>query len=161
VTSALTKSGLEPSLLQLELTESALMENSDATVRPLIELYTKGVHVALDDFGTGYSSLVYLRRYPISSLKVDETLVRNIASDPGDAAIASGLIALAHSLDMRVIVEGVETAEQLAFLRAKHCDEVQGYFLSQPLDSEGFFQLLKNGNDLESLLSRQAGAAHA
>jgi EAL domain-containing protein (putative c-di-GMP-specific phosphodiesterase class I) len=119
------------------------------------------VHVALDDFGTGYSSLVYLRRYPISSLKVDETLVRNIATDPGDAAIASGLIALAHSLDMRVIVEGVETAEQLAFLRAKHCDEVQGYFLSAPLDSADFFQLLKNGNDLESLLSRQAGAAHA
>ena len=161
VTAALAASGLEPSLLQLELTESALMENSDATVRPLIELYTKGVHVALDDFGTGYSSLVYLRRYPISSLKVDETLVRNIASDPGDAAIASGLIALAHSLDMRVIVEGVETAEQLAFLRAKHCDEVQGYFLSAPLDSADFFQLLKNGNDLESLLSRQAGAAHA
>jgi EAL domain-containing protein (putative c-di-GMP-specific phosphodiesterase class I) len=137
------------------------MENSDATVRPLIELYTKGVHVALDDFGTGYSSLIYLRRYPISSLKIDETLVRNIASDPGDAAIASGLIALAHSLDMRVIVEGVETAEQLAFLRAKHCDEVQGYFLSPPLDTADFFQLLKSGNDLESLLSRQAGAAHA
>jgi diguanylate cyclase (GGDEF)-like protein/PAS domain S-box-containing protein len=161
VTSALAASGLEPSLLQLELTESALMENSDATVRPLVELYTKGVHVALDDFGTGYSSLVYLRRYPISSLKVDETLVRNIATDPGDAAIASGLIALAHSLDMRVIVEGVETAEQLAFLRAKHCDEVQGYFLSAALDTEAFFQLLKNGNDLESLLSNRADAAHA
>jgi diguanylate cyclase (GGDEF)-like protein/PAS domain S-box-containing protein len=161
VTAALAASGLEPSLLQLELTESALMENSDATVRPLIELYTKGVHVALDDFGTGYSSLIYLRRYPINSLKIDESLVRNIAADPGDAAIASGLIALAHSLDMRVIVEGVETAEQLAFLRAKHCDEVQGYFLSPPLDTADFFQLLKNGNDLESLLSRQAGAAHA
>ena len=127
----------------------------------MVELYTKGVHVSLDDFGTGYSSLVYLRRYPISSLKIDETLVRNIATDPGDAAIASGLIALAHSLDMKVIVEGVETAEQLAFLRAKHCDEVQGYFLSPPLDTEDFFQLLKNGHDLESLLSSRAAAAHA
>jgi diguanylate cyclase (GGDEF)-like protein/PAS domain S-box-containing protein len=160
VTSALSASGLDPALLQLELTESALMENSDATVRPLIELYTKGVHVALDDFGTGYSSLVYLRRYPISSLKVDETLVRNIATDPGDAAIASGLIALAHSLDMRVIVEGVETAEQLAFLKAKQCDEVQGYALSAPVNAEDFFQLLKEGNDLDSLLSRRAAAAH-
>jgi diguanylate cyclase (GGDEF)-like protein/PAS domain S-box-containing protein len=161
VNAALEASGLEPSLLQLELTESALMENSDATARPLVELYTRGVHVALDDFGTGYSSLVYLRRYPISSLKIDESLVRNIASDPGDAAIASGLIALAHSLDMRVVAEGVETAEQLAFLRAKHCDEVQGYFLSAPLDTADFFQLLKSGHDLASLLSRQAGAAHA
>ncbi len=160
VTSALAGSGLDPALLQLELTESALMENSDATVRPLIELYTKGVHVALDDFGTGYSSLVYLRRYPISSLKVDETLVRNIATDPGDAAIASGLIALAHSLDMRVIVEGVENEEQLAFLRAKQCDEVQGYALSAPVNADDFFQLLKEGNDLDSLLSRRAAAAH-
>jgi EAL domain-containing protein (putative c-di-GMP-specific phosphodiesterase class I) len=160
VTGALAASGLDPSLLQLELTESALMENSDVTVQPLIELYTKGVHVSLDDFGTGYSSLIYLRRYPISSLKLDETLVRNIASDAGDAAIASGLIALAHSLDMKVIVEGVETAEQLAFFRAKHCDEVQGFFLSAPLDREDFFQLLKDGHDLDSLLSRRAAAAH-
>jgi diguanylate cyclase (GGDEF)-like protein/PAS domain S-box-containing protein len=160
VTTALAESGLDPALLQLELTESALMENSDATVRPLIELYTKGVHIALDDFGTGYSSLVYLRRYPISSLKVDETLVRNIATDPGDAAIASGLIALAHSLDMRVIVEGVETAEQLAFLKAKHCDEVQGYALSPAVNAEDFFQLLRGGHDLDSLLSRRTAAAH-
>jgi predicted signal transduction protein with EAL and GGDEF domain len=161
INGALSASGLEPSLLQLELTESALMENSDATVQPLIELYTKGVHVSLDDFGTGYSSLIYLRRYPISSLKIDETLARHIATDPGDAAIASGLIALAHSLDMKVIVEGVETAEQLAFLRAKHCDEVQGYFLCPPINPEDFFQLLKSGHDLESLLSRRAGAATA
>jgi EAL domain-containing protein (putative c-di-GMP-specific phosphodiesterase class I) len=101
-----------------------------------------------------------LRRYPISNLKIDESLVRAITTDPGDAAIASGLIALAHSLDMKVIVEGVETPEQLAFLRAKQCDEVQGFFLSPALDPDAFFQLLKSGNDLESLLARRAAAAH-
>ncbi len=160
VMEALGESGLDPALLQLELTESALMENADSSVKPLVELYTRGVQVSLDDFGTGYSSLVYLRRYPISALKIDESLVREITTDPGDAAIASGLIALAHSLDLRVIVEGVETREQLAFLQSKKCDGVQGFIISPPLEAEAFAQLLQERGDLEALLARRAAAAH-
>ncbi|HEX9595722.1 MAG TPA: EAL domain-containing protein, partial [Anaerolineales bacterium] len=143
VTQVLSETGVEPETLELELTESALMESSDATIQPLIELYSRGVRISLDDFGTGYSSLMYLQRFPINTLKIDGSFVRDITTDPGDAAIASGLIALAHSLNLNVTAEGVETAGQLDFLRRKGCDEVQGNLISMPIDAESFALLLR------------------
>ena len=143
VNHALEESGLAPSRLQLEITESALVANADQTIRPLVELFAKGVQIALDDFGTGYSSLVYLRRFPISVLKISDSFTRHITSNPGDAAIAAGLIALGHSLDLRVIVEGVETREQFDFLASKGCDGVQGHYVSPPLAIEDFRALLR------------------
>ena len=143
VTQALEGSGLDPSRLQLEITESALVANADEAIRPLVELFAKGVQIALDDFGTGYSSLVYLRRFPISILKISDSFTRHITSNPSDAAIATGLIALGHSLDLRVIVEGVETREQFEFLTAKGCEGVQGHYVSPPLAIEDFRMLLR------------------
>ena len=142
VNGALEDSGLDPTRLQLEITESALVANADHTVRPLVELFARGVQIALDDFGTGYSSLVYLRQFPISVLKLSDSFTRYITSNPGDAAIATGLIALGHSLDLRVIVEGVETREQLEFLSAKRCDGIQGHLISPPLAIDDFRALL-------------------
>jgi diguanylate cyclase (GGDEF)-like protein len=157
VSLALSESGLDASLLQLELTESALMENADATIQPLVELYGKGVQIALDDFGTGYSSLIYLRRFPISVLKIDGSFVGEIASDPGDAAITAGLIALGRSLGLRVVVEGVETREQLECLRSQKCDEVQGYYISRPLDAAAFGELLRAGSPLRTTPASRSG----
>ena len=108
-----------------------------------MELFAKGVQIALDDFGTGYSSLVYLRRFPISVLKISDSFTRHITSNPSDAAIATGLIALGHSLDLRVIVEGVETREQFEFLTAKGCEGVQGHYIRPPLAIEDFRMLLR------------------
>ena len=143
VNRTLEQSGLDPSLLLLELTESALVENADTTITPIVELYARGVEIALDDFGTGYSSLIYLRRFPISVLKISESFTRQIATNPGDAAIATGLLALAHSLDLRVVAEGVETEEQMDFLRLKKCDAVQGHIISPPVAAADFTTLLK------------------
>lgn len=142
VCGVLSDTGLDPRRLQLELTESALMEVADETVRPLFKLHAKGIQISLDDFGTGYSSLTYLRRFPISTLKIDK-----ITADPDDAAIASGLISLAHSLRLKVVAEQVETAEQLELLRDRGCDQVQGYFLSRPLDAPSCTRLLRKGID--------------
>ena len=143
VNRALEQSGLDPALLLLELTESALIENAETTITPIVELYARGVEIALDDFGTGYSSLIYLRRFPISTLKISESFTRPIAAHPGDAAIATGLIALAHSLDLKVVAEGVETREQMDFLRLKKCDAVQGHIISPPVAAENFTTLFK------------------
>jgi diguanylate cyclase (GGDEF)-like protein/PAS domain S-box-containing protein len=142
VSRALAESKLDPALLQLELTESALMDDTDRTVQSLVDLYSKGVQISLDDFGTGYSSLIYLRQFPISVLKISEAFVRHVVISPGDAAIASGMIALAHSLDLTVVVEGVETSEQLAFLQAKSCEAIQGHVVSRPLSARDFAQFL-------------------
>ncbi len=148
VTRALAESEIDPALLQLELTESSLMEDADAVIKPLVELYERGVQISLDDFGTGYSSLIYLQRFPISVLKISESFIRHVVTSPGDAAIASGLIALAHSLDLTVVVEGVETPEQLAFLQTKNCEAVQGHVVSPPLDAPRFVQFLKQWRGL-------------
>ena len=111
-------------------------------VKPLVKLYTKGVKISLDDFGTGYSSMMHLRRFPISALKIDECFIREITTDAADAAIATGLILLAHSLELKVIGEGVETPEQLKFLQGQKCDEVQGHVISPPVEVEAFSKLL-------------------
>ncbi|TCV89658.1 EAL domain-containing protein [Sulfurirhabdus autotrophica] len=136
--------------LELEITESIIMENPDAAVETLRTLSNMGIKLAIDDFGTGYSSLSYLKRFPIGYLKIDQSFVRDITTDADDAAIATAVIALAHSMKLQVIAEGVETAEQLQFLRDHNCDQMQGYFFSPPLPAEQVVKLLKEGRGLWS-----------
>jgi diguanylate cyclase (GGDEF)-like protein len=126
-------SGIDPSSLELEITESVVMSNGECAVGVLEQLKSIGVQIAIDDFGTGYSSLGYLKRFPIDTIKVDRSFIRDIPADSGDMKIARAIIAMAHALKLKVVAEGVENAEQLKFLRAQRCDAVQGYFLFRPL----------------------------
>ena len=142
VAGALAESGLPPELLELEITESSVMENPEEAILILERLGRMGISLAVDDFGTGYSSLSYLKRFPIDHLKIDRSFVADIEHDLNDRAIAFGTIALAHSLGLNVIAEGVETEDQLELLRANGCDEVQGYLLSKPLNSAAAFAFL-------------------
>ena len=134
----LAETGLSPQYLELELTESLIMSNSETIVSMLRQLKGTGVKLSIDDFGTGYSSLSYLKLFPVYKLKVDRSFVRDIPLDPDDAAITSTIISMAKSLNLKAIAEGVETAEQMAFLRQHHCDEIQGYYFSKPLHAEDF-----------------------
>ena len=159
VTAALRETGVDPRLLRIELTESGLMGNTEATAEMLRRLSAFGVDILLDDFGTGYSSLTYLRRFPISCLKIDKSFVSELSSDREDRAIAGGVIALAHNLDIKVIFEGVERQEQLEFLRTQNCDQVQGRVLYPPLDRPAVTALLQkhfqgeeSESDTESLI---------
>jgi diguanylate cyclase (GGDEF)-like protein len=126
-------SGLDPAHLELEITESVVMANGECAVAVLENLKSIGVQIAIDDFGTGYSSLAYLKRFPIDTLKVDRSFIRDIPGNAGDMKITRAIIAMAHGLRLNVVAEGVETAEQLEFLRSLSCDAVQGYFLYRPL----------------------------
>ena len=128
--------------LDLELTESLLMANVNQTKAHLEAFHTMGCHLSLDDFGTGYSSLSYLKKFPIDTLKIDQSFVRDITTDPDDAAICSAVIGMAHSLRMAVIAEGVETEEHLRFLKNLNCDQMQGYYFSKPTSSEEIASLL-------------------
>jgi diguanylate cyclase (GGDEF)-like protein len=136
-------SGLDPSSLELEITESVVMSDGESAVGVLEQLKSIGVRIAIDDFGTGYSSLGYLKRFPIDTLKVDRSFIRDIPADSGDRKIAQAIIAMAHALRLEVVAEGVENAEQLKFLRAQHCDAVQGYFLFRPLPVDEATDVLK------------------
>jgi diguanylate cyclase (GGDEF)-like protein/PAS domain S-box-containing protein len=142
VAGALAESGLPAELLELEITESSVMENPKEAILILERLGRMGISLAIDDFGTGYSSLAYLKLFPIDHLKIDRSFVRDIEHDLNDRAIAFGTIALAHSLGLNVIAEGVETADQLELLCTNGCDEVQGYFFSKPLTSGAAFAFL-------------------
>nr|WP_307731936.1 EAL domain-containing protein [Massilia sp. H27-R4] len=142
VKSALLHSGMEARYLSIELTESVLMQEAELAMAQIAELRGLGVAVALDDFGTGYSSLSYLSRFALDKLKIDQSFVRNITDDAKSAAIAKATIALALGLGITVVAEGVETGEQLDYLDAAGCDEVQGYFFSRPLAAEEFVVLL-------------------
>jgi diguanylate cyclase (GGDEF)-like protein len=136
VTRAIQESGLEPGDLMLEITESAVMRDADHALATLRSIKETGVRVAIDDFGTGYSSLSYLRSFPIDALKIDRSFVREIASRPDDEAIVTAIIAMARSLKLDVIAEGVETEGQFDWLRSRGCDEIQGYLISRPLPVE-------------------------
>jgi predicted signal transduction protein with EAL and GGDEF domain len=129
----LAETGMAPSCLDLEITESVLMQEGDCTAGMLESLAATGISLALDDFGTGYSSLSYLRRFPIKRLKIDGSSVREISNSEGDAALARAVIAMAHGLGVDVVAEGIETVDQLTMLRAYGCDEGQGYLLGRPV----------------------------
>ncbi|MDB5901701.1 MAG: hypothetical protein JWM26_579 [Betaproteobacteria bacterium] len=140
---ALGSSGLAPECLEVEITESVVMQNASDAIVTLERLSAMGVHVSIDDFGTGYSSLSYLKRFPIDKLKIDRSFIRDVSSDMEDAAIVRATIGLAHNLRLRVVAEGVETAEQLEFLRALGCDEYQGYYKSKPVAPAEFERVLR------------------
>jgi diguanylate cyclase (GGDEF)-like protein len=138
----LEQTGLDPSLLELEITEGVLMQNVDATVSALNRIKDLGVRLAIDDFGTGYSSLSYLRRFPINVLKIDQSFIRGLTRDSSDAALVSAIISLGKSLKLTIIAEGVETLEQLDFLKAHQCEEGQGYYFSKAVEPDAFVQYM-------------------
>ncbi|GAO35240.1 hypothetical protein SCT_0624 [Sulfuricella sp. T08] len=143
VNQALQNTGLAPEHLELEITESIMIQDLQTTITTLNQLHALGIQISIDDFGTGYSSLSYLKRLPISKIKIDQSFIRDICTDPDDEAIANAVISLGHNLKMQVIAEGVETLEQLEQLRAQGCDEIQGYYFSRPLPAEAFAQLVR------------------
>ena len=150
VSRTLRETGGSPQWLELEITESMLMENPEEAAATLRELSATGIQLSVDDFGTGYSSLSYLKRFPIHALKIDQSFVRDISTDADDAAITRTVIALAHNLKLKVLAEGVETAAQLEFLRAHGCDQMQGYYFSRPLPAAEIEKLLREGKCLSN-----------
>lgn len=145
VAAALHETGFDVKNLELELTETFLMQDSKSTSRVLQEIKDIGVHLALDDFGTGYSSLSYMRRFPIDALKIDRSFVDELATDKNDASVVSAVINMGRSLHMRVVAEGVETREQLRFLEDNACPEAQGYLFSHPVDAPTFESVVRGG----------------
>jgi EAL domain-containing protein (putative c-di-GMP-specific phosphodiesterase class I) len=152
VTRCLRDTGLPAAALEIEITERIAMQDVARSVEILRALRGLGVRISLDDFGTGYSSLSYLKTLPVDTVKLDQSFVRDITTDPGDAAIATAVIAMAHSLDLRVVAEGVETRDQLAFLRDQGCDSFQGHLFSAAVPGDFIAALL--GQSLESMLSQ-------
>lgn len=146
VTEALSASGLASDGLEVELTESILMEDPKQSIATLREIKQTGVHISIDDFGTGYSSLAYLKRFPIDALKIDRAFVDDVMNNADDAAIATAVILMGHSLKMEVVAEGVETQAQLDFLNVLQCDEVQGFFFSPPVPADKAELLLRGGD---------------
>jgi EAL domain-containing protein (putative c-di-GMP-specific phosphodiesterase class I) len=149
VEQALRRHAVQPASLGLEITEGTVMGDPDKAVAALARLKDIGVAISLDDFGTGYSSLAYLKRFPIDVLKIDKSFVDDVTSKASDAAIALSVISLAHNLNMRVIAEGVETREQVEFLAAHGCDEMQGYYFSRPLAAGAYTTLLREKRMLQ------------
>jgi len=141
----LGETGLDPRFLELELTESLLMRHAESAASILKSLKEVGIQVALDDFGTGYSSLSYLRKFPLDALKIDQSFIRQISTAGEDTVIVRAVIGMARGLKLRVIAEGVETREEVEFLRAHQCDEAQGYYFSRPVPPEEFVKLLRTG----------------
>lgn len=154
VAATLDKTGLKAACLDLEITESMLMDNAEAAIRTLTALKKMGVTISLDDFGTGYSSLAYLKRFPIDTVKVDRSFVQDIAADSDDASITRAVITMAHHMKLKVVAEGVETQEQLALLISHQCDVIQGYFFSRPLAAPAMMDLLSTDTRLPNHLLR-------
>jgi EAL domain-containing protein (putative c-di-GMP-specific phosphodiesterase class I) len=151
---ALDDVGLAPRHLEVELTESAVMSDPEQSVAILEQLCAMGIQASVDDFGTGYSSMSYLRRFPIDKLKIDRVFIHELASRPADANIVRAIVSLAHSLNLKVVAEGVETPAQLDFLKAAGCDEYQGFHYSPPLPADQFKCLIQNAQPLSALLQR-------
>ena len=139
----ISEAGIEPGLLEFEITESTIMDDIDLASAIMHELHREDVRISIDDFGTGYSSLAHLKRFPLNAVKIDRSFVRDLTTDPDDAAIIGAIIAMAHSMGLKIIAEGVETAEQLEYLRRLRCDEIQGFLFSQPLPADEAEELLK------------------
>jgi EAL domain-containing protein (putative c-di-GMP-specific phosphodiesterase class I) len=139
----LQETSMKPELLELEITESGAMQSPETSVRTLFELKKLGIRISLDDFGTGHSSLSYLKRFPIDTLKIDQSFVRDITNDADTAAIVMAIIAMAHSLRLKVVAEGVEHAEQAAFLKRHVCDQMQGYLIKPPVPASEFLELMR------------------
>ncbi len=144
----LEETGMTPQTLDLEITEGNVMEEADQAIGSMQGLQALGAQISIDDFGTGYSSLTHLKQFPIHSLKIDQSFIRDITMDPNDAAIVSTIIGMAHSLHQRAVAEGIETPEQLEFLRRNGCDYGQGYYFSRPVPAEEFDRLLREGRTL-------------
>ena len=143
VASALTDSGLEAKYLELELTESLIMQDVALAVATMKELQGLGVQLSIDDFGTGYSSLSALKTFPVARLKIDKSFIDGLLADENDRAVAGAVISLGQTLNLRVIAEGVETEAQAAFLRNINCDEMQGYLFSKPLPAQRIEEFLR------------------
>jgi predicted signal transduction protein with EAL and GGDEF domain len=146
----LAETGMDPRDLELEITESAMMEDEEQAARSLVELKQLGLDVALDDFGTGYSSLSYVQRYPVDSLKIDRSFVKEVSVDPEAQAITTAIVAMAHGLGLTVVAEGVETAEQETFLVELGCDRLQGFRFARPQAAREVAELLRDGLSLGS-----------
>jgi len=159
VAEILKSTGLASSYLEIEVTETSLMQDPEKGIRALTILRGTGVKIAIDDFGTGYSSLGYLKRLPIDSVKLDASFVKDATSDPDDAALVMAIITLAHNLRLKVIAEGIETEDQLAFLRLLRCDEGQGYFLGRPNEADKLFLLDLNRRHEPGRMCNQVTAA--
>jgi len=151
---ALQETGLDSRFLELELTESVLMKHAESAESILRALRGRGVQIAVDDFGTGYSSLSYLRKFPIDALKIDQSFVRQITTAPDETTIVTAVIGMGRNLKLRVVAEGVETAEELAFLQGLQCDEAQGYYFSRPVVADQFARLLETGVAARVLAAR-------
>src|SRR5208337_3368044 len=167
IRSVLDETGLAPQYLELELTESLLLSNADVMFSVLQQLTAMGLRLAIDDFGTGYSSLSYLKQFPVSKLKIDRSFIRDLAGNPDDAAITTAIISMAKSLNLRVIAEGVENEAQMSFLRARQCDEIQGYYFSKPLPADACAEKIRStlglatNRDVRSIDAKLADAASA
>jgi EAL domain-containing protein (putative c-di-GMP-specific phosphodiesterase class I) len=138
----LNRTGIRPEDIELEITESVVMKDSDEIVLLLQQLADMGVHLALDDFGTGYSSLAYIKMMPLDTIKIDRSLITDIATGTDDAEIVRAVIDMGHSMSRRIVAEGVETEQQLARLRRLGCDEIQGYLFSRPVPGPELLKLL-------------------
>jgi EAL domain-containing protein (putative c-di-GMP-specific phosphodiesterase class I) len=145
VIKAIKASGMDPHDLELELTESIIMQNVEASIVRLRELKDIGIKLSFDDFGTGYSSLSYLKRIPLDTIKIDQSFVKDIPKKMDSSSIVKAIIAMGHSLNLNVVAEGVETEQQLTFLIENGCDEAQGYLISPPLSKDGLIQFFKEG----------------
>lgn len=144
ISAAINEAELDPALVELEITESVAMENIEGTVEKLNKLSELGISFSIDDFGTGYSSLSYLKKLPIQTLKIDKSFMQDVTTNYDDAMIVSAVILMAHSLNLKVIAEGVESTEQLDFLLDRKCNEMQGYLFSRPLSADNFAQLFSD-----------------
>jgi len=144
IESALAATGVNPELLELEITESSLMQYEDRAIIALREIESMGVKFAIDDFGTGYSSMVYLKKFPVDRLKIDRSFVKGLSHDMMDKAIVRSIITLAHSITIPVVAEGVETKEQLAILNSMFCNEIQGFYYSPAVPAESVAEMLNS-----------------